>query len=73
MGTSLARAGLTCLAAGYQLGIAAWSIYHNRWAQPARAGIPVISVGNVVVGGSGKTPAAMALADRLSRLGRRVG
>jgi tetraacyldisaccharide 4'-kinase len=37
----------------------------------ARAGVPVISVGNLAVGGAGKTPVALAIAGRLVALGRR--
>ena len=40
--------------------------------RPARAGVPVISVGNLAVGGAGKTPAVMAVAERLAGLGRTV-
>ena len=35
----------------------------------ARAGIPVICVGNFVAGGAGKTPTTLALASRLAALG----
>jgi len=38
----------------------------------ARAAAPVISVGNLAVGGSGKTPAVLEVARRLGALGRRV-
>ncbi|MGE0256152.1 MAG: tetraacyldisaccharide 4'-kinase [Alphaproteobacteria bacterium] len=37
-------------------------------ARPARAAVPVVCVGNVTVGGSGKTPVALSLARRLAAL-----
>src|SRR5690349_2088935 len=37
----------------------------------ARAGIPVICVGNLTIGGAGKTPAAMAIAQLLIEAGER--
>ena len=37
----------------------------------AKASIPVICIGNLVVGGAGKTPTAMKLADALINLGKR--
>ncbi len=39
--------------------------------RPWRAPVPVLCIGNVTVGGGGKTPAARALADRLSSRGWR--
>jgi tetraacyldisaccharide 4'-kinase len=36
-----------------------------------RAGVPVICIGNPTAGGAGKTPAALLVAERLRRLGRR--
>jgi tetraacyldisaccharide 4'-kinase len=38
-------------------------------ARPQRVGVPVLSVGNLVLGGAGKTPVALALAERLAQLG----
>ena len=36
----------------------------------ARAAVPVVSVGNLAVGGAGKTPVVLALAERLRAAGR---
>ncbi|QKM64014.1 tetraacyldisaccharide 4'-kinase [Polynucleobacter tropicus] len=38
-------------------------------ARPKPAPVPIIIVGNIRVGGTGKTPIVIALADRLSQLG----
>lgn len=42
---------------------------HKFIARPAQASVPVISVGNVVLGGAGKTPVTIAIAQTLIRLG----
>ena len=44
---------------------------HRRLSRPLRARVPVISVGNLVVGGAGKTPVTLWLASRLLARGRR--
>lgn len=59
---ALFRAGVALRGALYESGI----------FRAERAGVPVVSIGNVAVGGAGKTPAAMAVARRLLTRGRRV-
>ena len=44
---------------------------NRRRVTPARAGAPVICIGNLVAGGAGKTPTALAVAGMLRRRGRR--
>ncbi len=43
----------------------------QRWATPESADIPVICVGNLTVGGTGKTPTAIAIAEHVRDLGGR--
>jgi tetraacyldisaccharide 4'-kinase len=53
--------------------VAARGALHARGLlRSARPPVPVMSVGNVAVGGAGKTPAALAIAERLLARGRRV-
>jgi tetraacyldisaccharide 4'-kinase len=47
------------------------ALYDSAILPAARAGVPVVSVGNLAVGGAGKTPVALALAGRLLDAGRR--
>ena len=47
--------------------------YARGWARPTRIdGLRVVSVGNLTVGGSGKTPVVRALAERLQAAGESV-
>ncbi len=45
---------------------------HRRSTRPWRCGVPVLSIGNLTLGGTGKTPLGIALAQGLSRRGWRV-
>jgi len=47
--------------------------YAAHWLKSQRAGKPVIVVGNLTVGGTGKTPLVAWLAERLAQRGLRVG
>jgi tetraacyldisaccharide 4'-kinase len=63
------------LAAGlYRLALAArgWA-YRNGLRKAAHLPVPVVSVGNLAVGGMGKTPLVIALAEALAARDRRVG
>jgi tetraacyldisaccharide 4'-kinase len=53
-------------------GIASSLLLWLRALRPARADVPVISVGNIVAGGAGKTPLTAHLARALARDGRNV-
>lgn len=47
------------------------ALYDAAVLPAAHAGVPVVSVGNLAVGGAGKTPVALAIAERLLEAGRR--
>ena len=49
------------------------ALYRLQLLQAERVAVPVIVVGNVVAGGSGKTPVVIALARHLQARGVRVG
>ncbi len=44
----------------------------RRWTTPWRASIPILCVGNLVAGGAGKTPVALALGLLLREAGRKI-
>lgn len=62
---------LTPVAALYGLVVRARDRYYRRPGTAWHPGIPVISVGNLTVGGTGKTPLVAWLAARLLDTGRR--
>lgn len=69
----LLRGGLQ--AASWPYGLAIWArnrAYDCGWMRVARVGVPVISVGNLTTGGTGKTPCVEYLARFLSDSGHRV-
>jgi len=49
------------------------SAINRRFARPTRLPVPVIVVGNIIVGGAGKTPLTLWLAGELRRRGWRPG
>jgi tetraacyldisaccharide 4'-kinase len=68
-------APMTALSWGYGLGVRLrGALYDRRVLSGERVeGLRIISVGNLNVGGTGKTPAVLHLADMLIRAGRKVG
>ena len=47
--------------------------YEGGWRRRERSPLPVISVGNIEAGGTGKSPLVAALCARFSRAGLRIG
>jgi tetraacyldisaccharide 4'-kinase len=48
-------------------------LYARRWRESSDVGRPVVIIGNLTVGGTGKTPLTIWLAGRLTAQGFRVG
>jgi len=69
---TLARAGLATLALPYGLVVATRNAgYDHRLLPVRKVGVPVISVGNLTLGGTGKTPLVAWVVGRLLAAGRR--
>ncbi|MBM3633278.1 MAG: tetraacyldisaccharide 4'-kinase [Alphaproteobacteria bacterium] len=45
------------------------TVIHNRISKPYQASVPVISIGNIILGGAGKTPVTIAIAKTLISMG----
>src|SRR5438876_7182826 len=72
-GSALTRAGLSLLSGPYRAAISARNLYFD-WVPSVRRHVdrPVISVGNITVGGTGKTPVTAKLTDLLIARGKKV-
>ncbi|MGH7474729.1 MAG: tetraacyldisaccharide 4'-kinase [Longimicrobiales bacterium] len=71
--TRVLRATLTPAELGFWLATRAYhAAYSRRWLPRYAVAVPVISVGNLTVGGSGKTPVAAWIARRLLETGQHV-
>ncbi len=70
---SLQRGGLWLLSIGYGLGMRLrnWS-FDRGWKKSRKVAVPVISVGNLTLGGTGKTPCVELVAEFFRRRGVRV-
>jgi tetraacyldisaccharide 4'-kinase len=69
----LARAGLSTAAVAYGAAVFLRNLGFDRgWLRSHRAGVPVISVGNLTLGGTGKTPMVEWVARWYRRHGMRV-
>jgi tetraacyldisaccharide 4'-kinase len=76
------RRGIPAMAARFGLRLASWpyrlgvncrnACYARGWKSIHRAGVPVVSVGNLSLGGTGKTPLVEYVAGVYRKLGIRV-
>jgi tetraacyldisaccharide 4'-kinase len=74
LATSLLRAGLWSAQWPYCVGVACKNFaFDFRLREPFEVGVPVISVGNLTTGGTGKTPVVAFLANWFRDAGTKVG
>lgn len=68
---ALCRGALRLAAWKYTRLIKLRNAYYDTWAMPTWLDVPVISVGNLTVGGTGKTPMTIWLCERMLERGRK--
>jgi tetraacyldisaccharide 4'-kinase len=73
LGATLLRTGLSAASVPYGLAVRTrnW-LFHCGWKRVHRAAVPVVSVGNLTLGGTGKTPTVEYIARFLRRMDKRV-
>lgn len=72
LGAACARGLLGAASLPYRAAVAARNFWYDNLAGPRWLEIPVLSVGNITAGGTGKTPMVVWLCERLGRRDRKV-